>query len=167
MSSSILSTSISRYCIRSKATNSTLFTSGLRKMSTGVPSSTAAAQQAANISAPSTSELGIENTNVKTAAGVELSAQQKLLVGSVLDVSHTFPQQNQNISPTRKNKLFAGRPSLKKLQLWTVSLFHLALLPTANIPTGRRNIQRPSNQSSRPQTIPSPMVRPAIRVLRN
>lgn len=44
-------------------------------------------------------ELKIENTNIKTATGVELSEQQKTLVGSVLD-------------------LFAGRPSLAKLDLW-------------------------------------------------
>ncbi|KAF2159381.1 hypothetical protein M409DRAFT_60847 [Zasmidium cellare ATCC 36951] len=44
-------------------------------------------------------ELKIENTNIKTAPGVDLSANQKTLVGSVLD-------------------LFAGRPSLAKLQLW-------------------------------------------------
>ena len=43
--------------------------------------------------------LNIEATNIKTATGVELSDTQKLLVGSVLD-------------------LFAGRPSLAKLQLW-------------------------------------------------
>lgn len=48
----------------------------------------------------STSDLNIENTNIKTAAGVELSSQQRTLVGSVLD-------------------LFAGRPSLEKLQLWS------------------------------------------------
>jgi len=47
----------------------------------------------------STSNVSIENTNIKAAAGVELSSQQKTLVGSVLD-------------------LFAGRPSLEKLQLW-------------------------------------------------
>ncbi|CAD6566665.1 MAG: hypothetical protein ASARMPREDX12_008786 [Alectoria sarmentosa] len=46
-----------------------------------------------------TSDLNIENTNIKTASGVSLDEQQKTLVGSVLD-------------------LFAGRPSLKKLQLW-------------------------------------------------
>lgn len=51
-------------------------------------------------STPSTfGELKIENTNVNCAPGVELSSQQKTLVGSVLD-------------------LFAGRPSLAKLQLW-------------------------------------------------
>ncbi|KAL8839783.1 MAG: hypothetical protein Q9170_001594 [Blastenia crenularia] len=45
------------------------------------------------------SDLGIENTNIKTASGVTLDETQKTLVGSVLD-------------------LFAGRPSLKKLALW-------------------------------------------------
>ncbi|KAL6717425.1 hypothetical protein ACLMJK_005340 [Lecanora helva] len=49
--------------------------------------------------AASTSDLNIENTNIKTSTGVSLSDQQRTLVGSVLD-------------------LFAGRPSLKKLQLW-------------------------------------------------
>jgi hypothetical protein len=43
--------------------------------------------------------LKIENTNIKTSPGTELSAEQKTIVGSVLD-------------------LFAGRPSLEKLQLW-------------------------------------------------
>jgi len=47
----------------------------------------------------SPSDFGIENTNIATAAGVTLNDQQKLLIGCVLD-------------------LFAGRPSLKKLQLW-------------------------------------------------
>lgn len=32
------------------------------------------------------SDLGIENTNIKTAPGVTLDEQQKTLVGSVLDV---------------------------------------------------------------------------------
>ncbi|KAK5119737.1 hypothetical protein LTR85_007313 [Meristemomyces frigidus] len=44
-------------------------------------------------------ELKVESTNIKTAPGVELSEQQKTIVGSVLD-------------------LFAGRPSLAKLALW-------------------------------------------------
>lgn len=44
-------------------------------------------------------QLKIESTNIQTAAGVTLSDEQKTLVGSVLD-------------------LFAGRPSLAKLQLW-------------------------------------------------
>ncbi|TVY31980.1 hypothetical protein LSUB1_G008158 [Lachnellula subtilissima] len=95
-----MTSSILRTCTRNVVKKPTLFTSAFRKMSTGVPSSTAAAQKNADTNAPSASELGIENTNVQTAAGVDLSAQQKLLVGSVLD-------------------LFAGRPSLKKLQLWT------------------------------------------------
>lgn len=44
-------------------------------------------------------DLKIENTNIKTAPGVELDAHKKTIVGSVLD-------------------LFAGRPSLEKLKLW-------------------------------------------------
>ncbi|KAK8215449.1 hypothetical protein M8818_002070 [Zalaria obscura] len=48
----------------------------------------------------STGDLKIENTNIKTAPGVSLDSQQKTLVGSVLD-------------------LFAGRPSLEKLKLWS------------------------------------------------
>ena len=43
--------------------------------------------------------LNIENTEIQTAPGVSLSANQKTIVGSVLD-------------------LFAGRPSLAKLELW-------------------------------------------------
>jgi hypothetical protein len=60
------------------------------KMSTGVPSTTAqtqkAAQMSTNTSIPSESLLGIESTNIQTASGVELNAQQRIIVGSVLDV---------------------------------------------------------------------------------
>ena len=42
---------------------------------------------------------GVETTTIETAPGVTLSDQQKLLTGCVYD-------------------LFAGRPSLRKLQLW-------------------------------------------------
>ncbi|KAK7622431.1 hypothetical protein IWX50DRAFT_83538 [Phyllosticta citricarpa] len=48
----------------------------------------------------STDNLKIENTDIKTKPGVELSDQQKTIVGSILD-------------------LFAGRPSLAKLRLWS------------------------------------------------
>ena len=48
----------------------------------------------------STGTLNIETKDIHTASGVELTSEQKTLVGSVLD-------------------LFAGRPSLAKLQLWT------------------------------------------------
>lgn len=48
----------------------------------------------------SSSNIKIENTNPTTAPGVELSSQQKTLVGCVLD-------------------LFQGKPSKEKLQLWT------------------------------------------------
>ncbi|KAJ8609936.1 hypothetical protein MRB53_038874 [Persea americana] len=48
----------------------------------------------------STGTLNIETKDIHTASGVELTSEQKTIVGSVLD-------------------LFAGRPSLAKLQLWT------------------------------------------------
>lgn len=48
----------------------------------------------------SSSDLKIESTNIKTAPGVDLSSDQKTIIGSVLD-------------------LFAGRPSLEKLKLWS------------------------------------------------
>jgi hypothetical protein len=38
----------------------------------------------------SSADLGIENTNVNTTAGVELSEEKKVLVGSVLDVGFHF-----------------------------------------------------------------------------
>ncbi|KAN0116861.1 hypothetical protein V8E51_002838 [Hyaloscypha variabilis] len=69
-------------------------------MSSGVPSQTAQAQKSAEMSTSSSpADLAIEST-VNTALGVSLSSQQKLLVGSVLD-------------------LFAGKPTLRKLKLWT------------------------------------------------
>ena len=60
--------------------------------------SSPAHQQTRMSSSTETGELKLEST-VKTAAGVELSSEQKTIVSSVLD-------------------LFAGRPSLAKLQLW-------------------------------------------------
>ena len=44
-------------------------------------------------------DASVETKSIKTAPGVELSAEQKTLVGCVLD-------------------LFAGRPSKEKLGLW-------------------------------------------------
>jgi hypothetical protein len=55
-------------------------------MSTGNPSGTAQAQASADASAPSFSSIGIKRTDIQTAPGVNLSEQQKVLVGSVLDV---------------------------------------------------------------------------------
>ncbi|KAI9865753.1 MAG: hypothetical protein M1824_000013 [Vezdaea acicularis] len=48
---------------------------------------------------PNSTTIPIENKDVQTAPGVELSSEQKLLVGSVFD-------------------LFAGYPSHAKLSLW-------------------------------------------------
>jgi hypothetical protein len=36
---------------------------------------------------PSAASLGLENTNINTASGVQLDDKQKVIVGSVLDVS--------------------------------------------------------------------------------
>lgn len=124
----LLSSSLSN-CSRTQTKSKipVIFTS--RNMSTGIPSETAMAQKQQesqpNAGIPSTSELGIENTNISTAAGVELDAQQKTLVGSVLDVSYSrFPIPID--TELTSLQLFAGRPSLKKLQLWNVStLDHL------------------------------------------
>ncbi|QSZ28881.1 hypothetical protein DSL72_003386 [Monilinia vaccinii-corymbosi] len=61
---------------------------------------TAADADAARAGGRGFEDLGIENTQIRTRAGVDLSEEQKVIVGSVLD-------------------LFAGRPSLPKLSLWT------------------------------------------------
>lgn len=68
----------------------------------GVPSSTAAAQAQADAAFPTAASLGIENTSINTEASLAstIDDKQKTVIGSVLD-------------------LFAGRPSLKKLSLWT------------------------------------------------
>jgi hypothetical protein len=56
-------------------------------MSADTPSETAQAQKSANmITSTNASDLGIESTDIKTATGVSLGGQQKLIVGSVLDV---------------------------------------------------------------------------------
>lgn len=77
--------------------------------STGIPPDTAQGQAQASapgVSAPtgsntpSFSSLGIKNTNIPTAAGVDLSDRQKVIVGSVLD-------------------LFEGNPTLKHFGLWS------------------------------------------------
>ncbi len=58
-----------------------------RNMSTGIPSETAQMQsQGQQTAGGPTNDLGIENTNFKTVPGVELSSDQKIIVGSVLDV---------------------------------------------------------------------------------
>lgn len=58
-------------------------------MSAGIPSSTAQVQKSAEMSTSASSngsDLGIESTDIKTATGVSLSSQQRVLVGGVLDV---------------------------------------------------------------------------------
>ncbi|KAK1758580.1 hypothetical protein QBC47DRAFT_375121 [Echria macrotheca] len=86
----------------STSTTTTTTTTTNRAMATGVPSMTAEAHKAENSSPEPEADfgsIGVKNTNINTAEGVDLNARQKLCVGSVLD-------------------LFEGRPSLKHLSLW-------------------------------------------------
>jgi hypothetical protein len=57
-----------------------------RKMSSGIPSSTAQAQASSIQPTPTNESIGVRNTSVNTVPGVSLSPHQNLLVGSVLDV---------------------------------------------------------------------------------
>ncbi|KAI8722645.1 hypothetical protein NCS52_00408800 [Fusarium sp. LHS14.1] len=71
-------------------------------------------------SAPTFKSIGITNTDIRKAAGVQLTPHQEVLVGSVLDVSSYL---NLNNSPEQivdaDIQLFEGRPSLRHLSLWT------------------------------------------------
>ncbi|ETS81684.1 hypothetical protein PFICI_06686 [Pestalotiopsis fici W106-1] len=69
-------------------------------MASGVPSESAKIQEQANASSATFASHNIRNTNINTAPGVDLSDQQKVLVGSILD-------------------LFEGNPTLKHLSLWS------------------------------------------------
>jgi len=71
-----------------------------RNMASGTPSETAKAQASADSNAPSFESIGIKNNDIIQKSGVSLSQQQKVLVGSVLD-------------------LFEGNPTLKHLSLWS------------------------------------------------
>ncbi|KAK3330738.1 hypothetical protein B0H66DRAFT_544724 [Apodospora peruviana] len=69
--------------------------------SSGTPSATAKMQTQANQSSSDSFEsIGVKNTNINVASGVNLSSHQELLVGSILD-------------------LFEGNPTLKHLSLWS------------------------------------------------
>ncbi|GJD04017.1 hypothetical protein ColKHC_12842 [Colletotrichum higginsianum] len=69
-------------------------------MASGTPSDTAKVQASADSNAPSFESVGIKNNSINQKSGVSLSQQQKVLVGSVLD-------------------LFEGNPTLKHLSLWS------------------------------------------------
>lgn len=73
----------------SKLTNATnrVSSNKTRNMSSGTVHSFVLTAHAFLTFSAGTSELNIENTNIKTASGVSLNEQQKTLVGSVLDVS--------------------------------------------------------------------------------
>lgn len=80
-----------------KCTHPFLYTSPQRVASSSFYRQAFHPTRARNMSA---SNVQIENSNPTTAPGVGLSAEQKTLVGSVLD-------------------LFQGKPSKEMLQLWT------------------------------------------------
>lgn len=61
-----------------------------RNMSSGIPVSSSLATNKTLISCLGSGDLGIENTNIKTASGVSLDETQHTLVGSVLDVRWQF-----------------------------------------------------------------------------
>ena len=54
-----------------------------------VAAAAAAARKMSSSTSPSFESLGIRNTNINAAPGVNLSSEQKVIVGSVLDVSAT------------------------------------------------------------------------------
>ncbi|KUJ08098.1 uncharacterized protein LY89DRAFT_702140 [Mollisia scopiformis] len=72
-------------------------------MATGIPSQTAQLQKQANMSTDSASEAKIKELGIQSKfdvkEGVNLSGEQRVIVGSILD-------------------LFAGTPTLPKLSLW-------------------------------------------------
>lgn len=72
-------------------------------------------------SSPTFKSIGITNTDIHKAAGVQLTPHQEVLVGSVLDVklSHqTHPFLDSSLTPPPPPQLFEGRPSLRHLSLW-------------------------------------------------
>lgn len=97
---------------------------------TGTPSATAQVQAdvQASSGAPagshSFSSLDIKNTNIQTAPGVSLSEQQKVTIGSVLDVSMLAPLTVLprlafcNLTHSHL-QLFEGHPTLPKFSLWS------------------------------------------------
>ncbi|KAJ3953307.1 hypothetical protein N0V92_010222 [Colletotrichum tropicale] len=88
-------------------------------MSTGTPSETAKAQASASANAPSFESIGIKNKDIVQKSGISLSEQQKVLVGSVLDVTPFLLKPN--VPGANHRQLFEGNPTLKHLSLWSKS----------------------------------------------
>ncbi|CAD6443319.1 3afa8c08-3605-4411-a53b-9eb1655aa8d8 [Sclerotinia trifoliorum] len=86
--------------ILSQSQTRTLNTNSTIKMSTPAENKSYSTTTTSSLgNADAFKELGIQNTKINAAEGVNLSEKQKVVVGSILD-------------------LFAGRPSLPKLSLW-------------------------------------------------
>jgi len=81
-----LSSSI-RTCTATSAKTAPIY-SFPRNISTGIPSETAHMQsQSQQTAGGPSNDLGIENTNIRTTSGVELSSEQKVIIGSIPDVT--------------------------------------------------------------------------------
>ncbi len=97
-------------------------------------------------------EYGIETTNINTASGVTLSDSQRLLTGSVLDVSWRSPcVDGCNMADTGLS-IAIRRPSLCQ---------------EAILVDRRRQIRRSSHQRGRPEAIFGSMVWTGSRLLQD
>lgn len=140
--------------------------------STGTPSATAQAQadEQASSGAPASSHsftsLDIKNTNIQTAPGVDLSEQQKVTIGSVLDVSLTLSSSGSyQISPVSSTSAYnSGLCScLKDIRRSPSSLFGHKMPPsritlpsqqdTPNIPHNSMVYQHSSSPSNYSTTV--------------
>ncbi|OTA99607.1 hypothetical protein M426DRAFT_269040 [Hypoxylon sp. CI-4A] len=92
-------TTITRQQLKKPLLASALRSKGIKAMSTNSTESPSLPGRGSLASSPSES-IPVKNVQVNEASGVRLSSQQKLLVGSVLD-------------------LFEGNPTLKHLSLWS------------------------------------------------
>lgn len=126
--------------IRSSSTSAARPTNipfSLRTMSTGTPSGTAQAQATADANAPSFSSIGIKRTNIESAPGVNLSEQQKVIVGSVLDVRHI---------------ILAGYILLKDVLLTPCNSFSRATQRSSTSACGTRTPPSQTTSPSQPAT---------------
>lgn len=98
-------------------------------MTAETPSATAKMQTQATSTAlssdqPSFESVGVKHTSINQAPGVNLSPHQKLVVGSVLDVSPLGPTGflcylYDFYANKRFFQLFEGHPTLRHLDLWS------------------------------------------------
>lgn len=88
-----------------------------RNMPAGTASETAKAQAEASSKGPTFDSIGIKNRQINEKSGVSLDEHQKVLVGSVLDVSIRL-QYSSELIRSNATQLFNGNPTLKHFSLW-------------------------------------------------